>query len=51
MCEHSELLVNTLAELLPPETLVLAQELTHPTVFHVLRKIPLAGNVAVRTAR
>jgi hypothetical protein len=51
MCVHGELLVNTLAELLPPETLVVAQIITHPTMFHVLRQILIAGNVAVRTIR
>jgi hypothetical protein len=51
MCVHDDLLVNTLAELLPPETLVVSQVLTHPTMFHVLRQMLIAGNVAVRTGR
>jgi hypothetical protein len=36
MCVHSGLLVSTLAELLPPNTHVVAQVLTHPTMFQVL---------------
>jgi hypothetical protein len=51
MCVHGELLVITLAELLSHETLVVAQVLTHPIMFHVLRQIIIAGNVAVRTGR
>ena len=51
MCVHGEELVNAIAELLPPETLVVAQVLTHPTMFHVLRQMLIAGRVSVRTGR